>query len=223
MNTRPPRWHPLILLLLLLLPSGWSCQQARPKGHPFPNYVERRVSGFDTFSVRSDGVVFMGDSLTDEAQWGDIFPKIRTFNRGVGADRTEHLLARLDQVTQGKPRMIFILIGTNDLAAGIHPQTIIANYRQILNTIQRQSPGTSVFVQSLLPRQAEYRQRIEQINQSLMRLAQDAGYIYVDLYSAFLGADGAIRDEYSNDALHLLGPGYLKWKEIIAPYIQPDN
>lgn len=28
-----------------------------------------------------------------------------------------------------------------------------------------------------------------------------------------------MNNEYTNDGLHLLGKGYLKWAEIIKPYI----
>lgn len=213
----------VIVLLFIQMPFMLSCQKNPPQGHPFRWYFERRLSNFDTFPVTSDGIVFLGDSLTDEARWGDIFPDQKIFNRGVGADRTEHLLTRLDQVTTGQPAMIFIMIGTNDLGCGIPPATIVTNYRQILHTIQIQSPRSRVFVQSLLPRHAEYQKGIEAINKELQVLAHNYGYTYIDLYADFIDKDGSIKDEYANDELHLLGPGYLKWKAIIAPHILPEK
>jgi lysophospholipase L1-like esterase len=115
--------------------------------------------------------------------------------------------------------MIFIMIGTNDLKWGVSQETIVSNYRKILQSIQNQSPKTKVFVQSLLPRKANFQKRIESINHELLMLSKEYGFVYVDLYPAFLDKSGAIKIEYSNDALHLLGAGYLKWKELIEPYI----
>ena len=60
-------------------------------------------------------------------------------------------------------------------------------------------------------------------NNNLKILAEESGYTYVDLYPAFLDKDGSIKNEYSNDDLHLLGSGYLKWKKLIRPYIELDN
>ena len=111
------------------------------------------------------------------------------------------------------------MIGTNDLKFGISPEKIISNYREILQSIQKQSPNTKVFVQSLLPRKASFQKHIEKINHDLLLLSKHYGCTYIDLYPAFLDKNGAIKKEYSNDSLHLLGAGYLKWKELLDPYI----
>lgn len=212
-------------LILLSIFGTVSCfsQNRSLTNHPFQLFYERCLSQFDVLPISSDGIVFLGDSLTDGGRWNEIFPGLKTFNRGVSADRTEHVLARLDQVTKGQPRMIFIMIGTNDLKYGVKQKTIISNYRKILNSIKTQSPKTKVFVQSLIPRKAEFREGIETINDELVLLSKESDCTYIDLYPAFLDKDGSIKNEYSNDELHLLGPGYLKWKELIEPYIKLDN
>lgn len=202
-----------------------SCYSVQKASTYFPLRLlyERRVSQFNELPVTSDGIVFLGDSLTDEGRWSELFPTLKIFNRGISADRTEHVLARLDQVTKGQPKMIFIMIGTNDMKLGISRETIVSNYRRILQLIQKQSPKTNVFVQSLLPRKAKFQTRIENINSELLLLSKKHGCTYIDLYPAFLDKNGAIKNEYSNDALHLLGTGYLKWKELIEPYIESDK
>ncbi len=54
-----------------------------------------------------------------------------------------------------------------------------------------------------------------------MQLAAREGVTYVDLYSHFVDpATGKMQTEYSNDGLHLLGKGYVKWAEILKPYIR---
>ena len=43
---------------------------------------------------------------------------------------------------------------------------------------------------------------------------------YIDLYSHFVDEKtGKMNIEYTNDGLHLLGKGYLKWVDIVKPYI----
>ncbi len=43
-------------------------------------------------------------------------------------------------------------------------------------------------------------------------------------YTALVCDDGSICNAYSNDELHLLGPGYEKWVELLRPYVSqsPD-
>ena len=42
---------------------------------------------------------------------------------------------------------------------------------------------------------------------------------YIDIFSHLLDSSGNLGKEYSKDGLHLLGIGYLKWKNIIEPYV----
>jgi hypothetical protein len=39
------------------------------------------------------------------------------------------------------------------------------------------------------------------------------------IFLIFLDEDGSIRDEFANDELHLLGPGYVLWRDHIAGYV----
>ena len=36
----------------------------------------------------------------------------------------------------------------------------------------------------------------------------------------FVDDNGQMKPEYTNDGLHLLGKGYMLWKEIITPYLK---
>lgn len=183
---------------------------------------ERRATFFSLFPVTSGDVVFLGDSITAGGCWSELFPGVTVRNRGIAADRTDHVLARVDQVVAGRPAKVFLKIGSNDLGSGFTIDEIVDNYRRILNAFQEGSPGTEVFVQSILPRQVEHRARVEALNRELLMLAKEFGYPFIDLYPAFLDDDGSIKDEYSNDELHLLGAGYWKWKELLEPFITSD-
>ena len=63
-------------------------------------------------------------------------------------------------------------------------------------------------------------QVIPEINKGLVGLAEKEGATYIDLYSHFIDKQtGKMNTTYTNDGLHLLGKGYLKWVEIVKPYI----
>lgn len=139
-------------------------------------------------------------------------------NRGFGGDVTAGVLDRLHQVSLGQPGQVFLLIGTNDLAFGIAEADIAANVGRIVDEIHQKSPEAQIYVQSVLPRAVEYRDRIESLNQRLQTNIGE-GAVWIDLYPEFLDTDGSIKDAFSNDELHLNGSGYMVWRELIEDYV----
>ncbi len=186
-----------------------------------PGY-DRWTTQFEVLSIQPGDIVFLGDSITEGGIWEELFPGLPTRNRGIGGDVTEGVLERLEQVTQGTPAKVFLLIGTNDLALSEKsPDEIAANIEAIVDAIRSQSPGTRIYVQSVLPRGAGFRAAVEALNRATRaRISTKANWI--DLYPLFLDTeDGSIRDEFSNDELHLMGAGYLNWRDAIAPHVHP--
>jgi lysophospholipase L1-like esterase len=176
---------------------------------------DRLINFFDTFPVRPGDIVMLGDSLTAEACWSELFPCVSIKNRSLSSDTTGDLLKRLHQVTKGSPSKIFLLIGTNDLSKGDDQTTILTNYERITRRIEQESPETTLYLQSILPRQRRYFEQIVNMNRIIESLAERRGYRYVDLFSLFSGPEGAMRREFSNDRVHLLGLGYERWRDAI--------
>lgn len=178
-----------------------------------PNH-QRWISQFEALPLESGDVVFLGDSITRGGSWHERFPNSAVKNRGIGGDTSAGVLARLDQIIDGKPSQLFLLIGTNDLMIGVSQDQITANIQTIVERINSGSPGTQVFVQSILPRSLGYRERIESLNVKIQAALDDKA-VWIDLYPLMLDDDGSIADRYSNDELHLHGAGYTVWSEAI--------
>ncbi len=175
---------------------------------------ERWVSQFEVLPVLPGDTVFLGDSITEGGSWHELFPDGKVRNRGIGGDVTAGVLARVGQVSRGAPAQVFLLIGTNDLAFGVSENEIVANVKSIVEEIRSESPATEIYVQSVLPRAVEYRERVESLNRLLQSEIHGTAR-WIDLYPLFLDADGSIRNTYSNDELHLNGQGYLAWRDAI--------
>ena len=62
-------------------------------------------------------------------------------NRGISADRSGWLLDRLDPIVNGHPKKLFLMIGTNDLAAGVSPEEVAANWQKIKEEEKARRPG----------------------------------------------------------------------------------
>ncbi len=119
----------LLPLLMLLVISTATSQIKLPVLHDslFSTYYHQRVSFFREMPVTKGEIIFLGNSITDGAEWAQLFNDLRMKNQGISGDVTAGILHRLDVVTDRKPAKIFLLIGTNDLARGISADTLLHN------------------------------------------------------------------------------------------------
>ena len=44
--------------------------------------------------------------------------------------------------------------------------------------------------------------------------------MYVDVYSALVDEKGMLDKQYTNDGLHLMGEGYIVWRDAVLPYVK---
>ena len=52
-------------------------------------------------------------------------------------------------------------------------------------------------------------------------MAERHGVTWIDLYSKMVDpATGSMRKGLTNDGLHLLGAGYLVWRDAVLPYVK---
>lgn len=194
----------------------------------YSTFYMQRSSLFNKLSITSKDIVFIDNSITNGAEWNELFPQKRVKNRGISGDTSEGVFDRLDAVVKGKPAKIFILIGVNDISQEIKVETIVLNMKRIVEKIQKESPKTKIYIQSILPVNPDFEmfkghmkpELIKEINQFYQNIAQEYKVNYIDLYSHFL-EDGTdkMNKKYTNDGLHLLGEGYLLWREIVKPYL----
>lgn len=200
--------------------------------HDFHNYFyDQRRSFFETMPDSKNEIILLGDSLTNCANWEEIFPGLNIKNRGISGDTTFGVLDRMNEIVSSQPKKIFILIGINDISLGITKEAILKNYFEIISKIQKDSPKTQIFVQSLLPTNDAFTQfknhqgkmdKILEVNKELKLLAQRTNTIYVDLFPKFLDEQEKLNVKYTNDGLHLLGKGYQLWASIILAKITND-
>lgn len=195
----------------------------------YSTYYYQRATLFEVLPVGPEDIVFVGNSITDGCEWNELFDNPHVKNRGISGDTTMGVYDRLGAILPGRPAKIFLMIGINDLSRGIAAQTVVENTRRILDRIRTESPSTSIYVQSLLPVSDAFglfsghtarRGDIPGINEALQKMAPEFGAVYVDLFSRFVDAEtGKMNTAYSNDGLHLLGKGYLLWRDIVLPYV----
>lgn len=219
------------LTYLLLLLSYTALAQIKENGNKdeaFSTFYQQRSSLFRLLPQSKGDIIFLGNSITNGNEWDELFNDVSIKNRGISGDGTLGVLNRLDEITTRKPAKIFLLIGVNDLAAGHQPDSVAENIFLIAKKIHEQSPGTKLYIQSLLPVNNAFNkfpnhvnkdEQIKQVNTLLQKDAELYRYIFIDLYPSFCNTDGKLDTLYTNDGLHEKGPGYLLWKHLIYPYV----
>lgn len=216
----------LKLLLVAALVLSVAATDAQ-SGKYQPIYYQR-ASLFEVLPVTPDDIVFLGNSITNGCEWSELFGSANVKNRGISGDFTERLLERIDPIVAGRPKKIFLMIGINDISRGRTVAEVVDGIARIVSRIRTESPDTKLYLQSLLPvtdyygmfegHTSRYRM-VPEVNAELQRLAASTGAVYIDLYSAFADSDGKMKPEYTNDGLHLLGAGYLLWRDCLISYI----
>ncbi|MEO0408670.1 MAG: SGNH/GDSL hydrolase family protein [Cyanobacteria bacterium P01_A01_bin.135] len=180
--------------------------------------------------------VLMGDSIS---LWFPpaLLPSDRSWlNQGISGEVTSGLLNRLDLIEDTEPDTILLMIGINDLIRGIREQTLLSNYRLIIEDLQQTHPDARIVVQSILPHAAEAatwegadkfaemsNDDIRELNQEIAAIAEDAEVDYLNLGPLFTDSGGKLRGELTTDGLHLNDDGYLVWATALQLYLTPSE
>ncbi len=221
----------VVFIFICLLNKYVSFAQIKLPSYPdslFGTYYQQRVTHFATLRQRRQDIVFLGNSITDGAEWGELFADDRIKNRGISGDLSAGVLHRLDQITSGAPAKIFLLIGINDLAKNTTPDSLLQNILLAADYISQKSASTKLYVQSILPVNNVYGKfgnhtnkalQIKWLNEHLRQYAEDHHYFFIDLYPSFCNIEDRLDASLTNDGLHLNGDGYMLWKHLLYPYV----
>ncbi len=216
------------LFIFLFILSSFVIAQNNTEKKEYSPYYQHKKSMFESLPNSNGEIIFLGNSITDGCNWTELFSDLRVKNRGISGDVTEGILNRLDEVTESKPAKIFIMIGINDLARDKSKKEILDKCEIIIDQIVTDSPETEIYLQSILPVNKKYGRfekhysksdSIVSLNKGLENLAIEKGETYVDLYSSFIDNENNLKDDFTEDGLHLNGKAYGIWKSLVDKYI----
>ena len=181
--------------------------------------------------IDENTIVMLGNSLTENGgNWAARLDSTRNIvNRGIIGDNTVTMTERLYQITPYHPKAIFLMAGINDMVNNTSHEVVAQHVISLIEAIRRQSPQTTLFVQSLLPidessgRWQTLAGRTDDIpfaNMLIKAYCETHGITFIDLFHRMTrGRSNQLRPELSGDGLHITEQGYRIWAFELKKYL----
>lgn len=193
---------------------------------PTEKNVNTRADLFKTYKRQENGIMFLGDSLTQGIEWSELFPNHHIYNRGIGGETTDAIIARLDEVIQKNPSKLFIMMGTNDIGRGSSSVDVMSNYKKLVSRIKSELTQTEIYIQSVLPSNNQMKngvstsnEEVVSLNKRLEEYASVEGITYIDIHPKLVDENKQLAEKYTVDGLHLTPEGYSVWIDTINDYV----
>jgi beta-glucosidase len=180
-------------------------------------------------------VLLVGDSITIQwgASWAKQFPDRKAANIGIGGDKTQNVLWRLDHggVDGLQPKTVVLMIGNNNMF--FTPETGVAaaakGVEACARNLREKFPDADLIVAKILPCHAPKSRFYEDIlltNAEIdkLNLGADPKIRVLDLTADFLNPDGTIKKAlYTPDNIHLSPEGYAAYAARLKPLLEATS
>jgi len=229
------RWLLGALLIASLMPA-FSVAQDKPNDAVVPapregNWMKRHESFNERVKQGNADLIFIGDSITQGWEgagknvWAEFYAKRNAVNLGIGGDRTQHVLWRLDHgnIEGISPKLAVLMIGTNN-SGGNTSEQIADGIKAIVEKLRAKLPNTKVLILAIFPRGANQDHTMRKVNEGaneiVKKLADNKMVYFLDIGPKFLEADGTLSKDVMPDLLHLNDKSYHTWAESIEPKVK---
>lgn len=199
-----------------------------------PKWVARHEGFVEIAKKGKVDLLFMGDSITDGWRtrglnvWNKYYAPQHAANFGIGGDRTEHVLWRMDngELDGIKPKVVVLMIGTNNSGKEKNghmrntiPQ-IIEGVTAVVTELRAKLPESKILLLAIFPRgniDDFQRGEVAVVNTALAKLDDGKMVKFLDIGPKFLEADATLPRSIMPDLLHPNEHGYQIWADAMNP------
>ena len=200
---------------------------------PRPGPWVRQHEGFLERAKKGDvDLLFLGDSITAGWNgaapiWSRYYGPRKAANFGIGGDRTQHVLWRLENgEAEGiRPKVVVLMIGTNNLGRNTEAETA-EGVAAVVARLREKFPEAKVLLLGVFPRGLNRDKtqvatatdpRVPRLNRRIAALDDGKMVRYQDIGVDFLDDAGRVPAAVMPDFLHLSRKGYQAWADAIKP------
>ncbi len=179
-------------------------------------------------------MIFIGDSITHgwegagAEMWSRYFEARKAVNLGIGGDRTEHVLWRLENgnIKGISPKLAVVMIGTNNIGQTDLKQCsgeeTATGVEAIIAKLRKDLPQTKILLLAIFPRtdvSEERQQAVADANARIAKLHDGEWVHFLDIGRFFKNDKGELTKAVMPDLLHLSPEGYGIWANAIEPAV----
>ncbi len=198
-------------------------------GEPQAGFMQQHNNFVKIAKEGKTDLLFLGDSITagwggQKAIWEKEFGPYKPANFGIGGDRTQHVLWRIEngELDGIKPKAVMLMIGTNNGNDTV--EATAKGVTKIVETIRKKLPETKILLLGIFPRgdKPENNGRVKNkaVNEIIAKLDDKKHVFFLDIGEKFLEPDGTLTKEVMPDLLHLSAKGYQIWADAVGPKLK---
>ena len=114
------------------------------------NWMKRHESFNQRVAKGNVDLIFIGDSITHSWEingkkaWAEYYANRNAVNLGIGGDRTQHVLWRLDNgnIKNISPKVAVVMIGTNNSGGSNTAEEMIDGVKAVIYKLRAKLPKT---------------------------------------------------------------------------------
>lgn len=175
--------------------------------------------------------IFMGDSITEgwARSGAEFFSANGYVGRGISGQVSGQNLLRFEQdVVALHPKVVHIMIGTNDVAGNAGPTTYEEVQRNLISMVQIARANKIRVVLATIPPTSDFPWRrgmepaktILRLNTWIRDYAKREGIVLADYHAALADNTGGFRTDWTVDGVHPNAAGFEVMKPIASAAIK---
>ncbi|MFK5924041.1 MAG: SGNH/GDSL hydrolase family protein [Verrucomicrobiota bacterium] len=188
---------------------------------------EGSIAAFEQADKQSppprDAILFVGSSSIRMWDLDPFFPKLKKINRGFGGSTIADSIHFFDRLIKPyQPQVILLYAGDNDIANGLSPEQVFADFKTLTAKLEKSLPGTPLIYIAIKPsisRKKLWPQMKKANDLIAAYCAQKSTLQFGDIASPML-EQKLSPDLFKKDGLHLTEKGYELWKKALLPLIK---
>ena len=200
-----------------------------PQPRNKPDWLKRHQAMNERVKAGPVNVLWIGDSIVErwenkgKAIWDKYYAHRDAVNLGIGGDKTQHVLWRLEHgnIEGISPKLAIVMIGQNNGPSNTAEQ-IAEGVTAIVMKLRQKLPDTKILLLAIFFRgekpNAEQK-KLAKTNDILSKLADGQHIVYLDINNIFLRPDGTISSTLMPDYEHPNEQGCRVWAEAIEPKV----